>query len=128
MRFFKNEKDFTRWVLAEARKRGWRATHLGNMQVVRRPDGSTQAVPLKDARGFPDVVAVHSEHGVIYAELKMPGGKPDNDQLDWLWSLRESGQLVYVWYPHDQNEIADVLDGRLMAGRLFDHEGKAATG
>lgn len=124
MRFFDNERHFTRWVLHEARARGWKATHLENMQVVRRGP-QTLAIPSKDAKGFPDCVFVHPEHGLIWAELKMPGNKPDEDQLGWLFALREAGQLVYIWYPNDQSEIADVLDGQLSAGRLFDHQGEA---
>lgn len=109
---FKNERVFTNWVLGQARKRGWKGAHLETMQVVRRPGGETFAVPNKHATGFPDVVLVHQEHGLVFCELKMPGRKPDEAQIAWLLALRAIGVRVYVWWPRDVVEIIDVLDGR----------------
>jgi hypothetical protein len=116
--YFQNERAFTRWALKQARKRGWLAGHLSNMQVVRTRDGQTRAVPDHDARGFPDLVLVHPKHGLIVAELKMPGRKPDDDQLQWLWALREAGVRVHVWDTSDQDEMLCVLDGMEFALQL----------
>jgi len=111
VRYFANEREFTRWALKQARERGWVAGHLSNMMIVRRRDGQTFAVPDKDADGFPDLVLVHPQHGLVFAELKMPGRKPDVAQLRWLVALREAGCRVYVWSTNDQDEIVMVLDG-----------------
>lgn len=124
---FANEREFTRWALKEARKRGWLAGHLSNMTVVRRRDGQTMAVPDKNADGFPDLVLVHDEHGLVFAELKMPGRKPDEAQLRWLIALRLRGEDVYVWTPDDVDEIVDVLEGRPSSARLFPNTIEAAV-
>ena len=108
---FKNEKEFTRFALREARARGWLAAHLSNMTVVRRRDGHIAAVPDRDADGFPDLVLVHAEHGRVWAELKMPGRKPDAAQLRWLTALRETGERVYIWWPQDVGTMLAALDG-----------------
>jgi hypothetical protein len=116
---FKNEKDFTRWSQRQARDRGWLAGHLSNMQVVRMRDGNTRAIPDKNAAGFPDLVLVHPLRGIVVAELKMPGRKPDEAQLRWLHVLGAVGIVTYVWYPRDVDEIIDVLEGRKSSRRLF---------
>jgi hypothetical protein len=125
VRLFKDERDFTRWVLHEARSRYWLAAHLGNVQIVRGKGGIPVAIPDKDAAGFPDLVLVHHDHGVIWAELKMPtkAGKPGRlrqEQIIWLATLREAHERVYVWGPDDQREIEEVLDGNMSTARLFD--------
>lgn len=107
-----NERQFTGRVLKEARKRGWLGAHMETMMPVRKPDGRTVAVPNKNADGFPDLVLVHPEHGLVFAELKMPGNRPDEAQIRWLLALRAIGVRVYVWWPRDDVEIIDVLEGR----------------
>ena len=107
---FKSERVFTNWVLKQARARGWRAAHLENMRVVRTPDGP-RAVANRDATGFPDVVLVHSAHGLIFLELKMPGRKPSREQLDWLEHLRRVGGVrCWLFYPRDVETIVYLLD------------------
>jgi hypothetical protein len=128
VRLFDDERDFTRWVLREARSRGWMAAHLGNVQIVRGKGGIPVAIPDKDAAGFPDVVMVHPQHGVVWTELKMPDrsgrlAKPSDAQLRWLFALRECGEHVYIWGPSDQFEIVEIQDGRPSSARLFDHVG-----
>lgn len=116
---FANEREFTRWVLKQARARGWLAGHLSNMTVVRRRDGQTLAVPDRNADGFPDLVLVHPAYGLVFAELKMPGRKPDEAQLRWLIGLRRTGVAVHVWWPRDVDEIVDLLEGRGASTLLF---------
>jgi hypothetical protein len=124
VRLFKDEREFTRWVLKEARARYWLAAHPANVQPRAGRDG-LHFVADKDAAGLPDVVLVHHDYGVIWAELKMPDrsgrlGKLRPEQVIWLATLRESGQRAYVWGPSDQHEIEEVLDGDLSSSRLFD--------
>lgn len=115
---FKNEAAFTRWTLKIARERDWLAAHLETHRIVRRPGGETRAIPDADATGFPDVVAIHGDHGLLVAELKMPGRKPTIEQLVWLRLLRAVGIATWVWYPKDVDEIVDVFDGKLPSTRL----------
>lgn len=123
MTAFDNEKAFTRWLLAEARKRGWKAAHLETYQVVRSRLGPI-AVPSREAAGFPDCVLAHPVHGFRTAELKMPHAgrrKPrqlSEEQVAWIVALRAAGVPVDVWYPHDEVEIVDVLEGREITTRL----------
>lgn len=59
--------------------------------------------------GFPDLVAVRGDR-LLFAELKVARGKVSADQEAWLTALRASGRCeVYLWYPRDLDEIAQVL-------------------
>jgi hypothetical protein len=117
---FKNERVFTSWALKRARERGWLSAHLSNMRVVRRPGGDVFAVPDKDADGFPDLVLVHEHFGLVFAELKMPGRKPDEAQLGWLRALRSAGANVHVFYPRDVESIVELLDTGMTPQLSFD--------
>lgn len=110
MRYFDNERAFTAWALKQARARGWLGGHLSNMRVVRRQVG-VFAIPDKDAAGFPDLVLVHPLHGLAWIELKMPNGRLKPEQIVWLRALRAAGQRVFVFYPHEQDDLLAVLDG-----------------
>jgi len=57
--------------------------------------------------GFPDRVIVRER--VIYAELKKERGKPTAAQSEWLTGLTKAGAEVYLWLPHDLEEIAKIL-------------------
>jgi hypothetical protein len=126
VKIFIDERDFTRWVLKEARARYWLAAHPGNIQLRRRPGGESFPVADKDAAGLPDLILVHANFGIVWAELKMPDkagrlGRLRDEQVIWLQTLREAGERVYVWGPSDQREIEDILDGAAASkSRLFD--------
>lgn len=65
---------------------------------------------LHSPRGFPDLTLVHPEKKrVIFAELKAEKGKLTPYQEQWLEALRECGQEVYLWRPHDIDEIVEIL-------------------
>jgi hypothetical protein len=129
VKLFRSETAFHRWILAEARDRGWRGAHLEAVQLVRKPQG-TIAVPSRDAAGFPDLVLVHREHGLLFAECKMhrANGRPQPlrpEQVVWITELRVWNR-VYVWTPADQDEILAALAGDFVSpARLFDQEGLA---
>lgn len=125
MKIFLDERDFTRWVIKEAEARFWQAKHPGNAQIVRGKGGKAVAHPDKSAAGLPDLILVHHDHGVVWAELKMPDtrgrlGELRAEQVVFLCTLREAGERVYVWGPQHQHEIEEVLDGDLSSSRLFD--------
>jgi len=120
-----NEREFTRWALKQARSRGWLACHPSTYDVLRMRDGVSRAIPDRKAAGFPDLVLVHDEHGLVVAELKWFGRKPDEAQRRWLLALAGVGVRVFVWWPDDADEIVDVLEGRPPSRRLFDNTREA---
>lgn len=83
---FRDEAEFQTSVMGVAKRLGLLAYH---------PYQSLKSVP-----GFPDTVIVGAG-GVLYRELKMPGGIVSADQLYWIAALTEAGQDVGVWRPAD---------------------------
>lgn len=60
--------------------------------------------------GFPDVVAAHAGFKVVvYAELKRDGLKPTRMQCEWLDTLRDAGQWVYLWTPAHLEKIYEIV-------------------
>ena len=59
-------------------------------------------------KGFPDLVLVKPNR-LIFAELKREKGKLTDSQREWLKALEEAGAECYVWYPHQWDEIAEIL-------------------
>lgn len=125
MTYFDNERHFSRWLVAEARERGWLAAQVETFQVVRRGK-QTVAIPSKAATGLPDCFFAHAERGSFWAELKMPRGATTTrarelrpEQIEWIRAMRSGGVVVYVWGPHEQDEILAVLDGKASTSRLF---------
>jgi hypothetical protein len=65
---------------------------------------------LHSPRGFPDLVLANPEQRrVIFAELKSEKGILRPEQQAWLDILKACGQEVYLWRPHDIEEIARIL-------------------
>jgi len=65
---------------------------------------------LHSPRGFPDLVLVHPEKKrIIYSELKAEKGKLTPYQELWIEALRACDQEVYIWRPHDIDEIVGIL-------------------
>ena len=64
----------------------------------------------RSARGFPDLVLVHVNRPIIFAELKSERGRVSPDQQNWLDRLAEQA-AVYVWRPSNwyAGEIEKVL-------------------
>lgn len=61
----------------------------------------------KSKAGFPDLVMVHPQHGVLWRELKTEKGRLRPDQTRWLDSLHSAGEDADVWRPRD------VVSGRI---------------
>lgn len=91
------EKQFESQVKHLAKLFGWKYYHtfLSKWSVT----------------GFPDCVFVRER--VVYAELKSETGQPTPEQYEWLVTLTEAGQEVYLWRPDDMEpnggEIVEVL-------------------
>lgn len=98
-----NEAEFTKMVMQEARGLEWLPYHVFDSRKTTEP-------------GFPDLVLIHPRHGVVFAELKMPGNYPTAVQRGWLQKLVWAGQRVYVWRPKDWKVVKHVLRGGRAAG------------
>ncbi len=88
------EYDFQVQLCADARKLGWFPVYHFETR------GS---VP-----GWPDLTLMRTGR-IIFAELKVKGGKLSPHQQDMLQRLRDTGSEVFVWEPDDMDEIAEVL-------------------
>lgn len=113
--YFASERAFTKWVLEQARARGWTCAHFGSsMRTVRTKDGTWKSIPDRDAAGFPDLVLVRDR--VLFVELKMHDKRSrlTEAQVLWLHALRSAGHVMEVWRPNDEDAIIQVLDGSLL--------------
>ena len=64
-----------------------------------------------DGKGFPDLVLAHRERGIIFAELKLEGGKLSPMQVIWANALKPHVEH-YVWRPNQLEMIAERLGRR----------------
>lgn len=82
------EAQFQQVVMGAARRLGWRIYHTHD---------SRRSQP-----GFPDLVLVHTLHGVLWRELKRAkGGRVSPEQAEWLECLTIAGQDARIWRPQD---------------------------
>jgi hypothetical protein len=104
------EAEFTREVLALARRHGWRSFHA-------RPGRTNKGwrTPVAgDGKGFFDLVLA-KDLSVIFAELKTNVGRLSPEQAAWVEALRPLSEasenvLVAVWRPRDWETIERVLE------------------
>lgn len=88
-----SEKKFQAAVIAFAESHGWKHWHCNN------PRGSVA--------GFLDLVLVRNS--VIFAELKVKGGRLSDEQRDWIECLKMANAAVFVWTPLDWPMIEEIL-------------------
>ena len=68
---------------------------------------------IHSPKGFLDRVALRlKDNRLIWCELKKEGDKPTPEQWYWLEALKAIGQEAYLWYPHQLQEIANILQER----------------
>jgi len=87
------ERDWQRTVLDLAAMYHWGCYHTHD---------SRRSQP-----GFPDLVLWRER--VVFAELKVPGGRLTPLQRQVLEGLRAAGGEVYVWWPQHLDEAREVL-------------------
>ena len=103
---YANEREFQAAVLELLGWHGWRTYHTHD---------SRRSNP-----GFPDIVAVHTHGGLIFAELKTEKGRVSKAQQEWLddltGSLGASIHLGYAWVgtlrPSDWTRIERLAKGQ----------------
>ena len=95
------ERIFQSKVEQIASMNGWLIFHPTPHQV--RP-----GVFRSDGKGFVDLVLAHRERGVIFAELKLEGGKLSPMQVVWANALKPHVEH-YVWRPNMLELIAERL-------------------
>jgi hypothetical protein len=67
---------------------------------------------MKSQKGFPDwVAASETRKRTVFVELKVWPNKPTPEQLEWNRVLRAAGQLAFIWFPEDLDEMRRVLSG-----------------
>jgi hypothetical protein len=100
-----SEASWLSVVLELARWHGWLAFHPLPAQNGR---GQWRTAQAGDT-GFPDLVLVHPDRGIIFAELKTAIGRLTDQQTRWLAALKAAGAEAYVWRPADLPEIKAIL-------------------
>ena len=97
------EREFSQQVEDLLNLFGWRWCHF---RPARTEHGWRTAI--SGYQGFPDYIAVRGEM-LLIVELKSEKGKVTEQQQEWLDALKACGQTVYVWKPHDIEDIAEIL-------------------
>jgi hypothetical protein len=99
------ESYFQSQVIMLAKLHGWLVMHTRAVEI--RP--GVWKTPLQGHAGFPDLVLVHPDRGLIFAELKSDKGKLSAMQIVWSEALTIAGQEVYLWRPKDIQDISTRL-------------------
>jgi hypothetical protein len=100
------EAEFQQAVIDTANWTGWLVFHPRPAQT-----GSRWRTAFTGHPGFPDLVLVHRDRGVIFAELKSERGKTTPGQRQWLNALEDANAETYLWRPQDFDFIVDRLRG-----------------
>lgn len=87
-------------VIDMARSIGWLVHHCRPA----RTNSGRWSTPIEGTAGFPDLILVHPERGIVFAELKAERKKPTAEQRQWLDDvarLRVAVAKSYCWRPSD---------------------------
>ena len=104
-----SEAEWQQTVLDLARFCGWIVAHFRPARYG-RGDVERWVTPVAaDGKGFPDLVLVHPQVGVLFRELKSDTGRLSAAQTGWLKTLEEAGADVGVWRPSDWPDVRDTL-------------------
>lgn len=90
-----SEKDFEHSVIDLAHLLKWRVAHF-------RPALTSKGwrTPVTaDGAGWPDLVLVHPQHGILHRELKTDSGRVSAGQQAWLDAINTAGGSASVWTP-----------------------------
>lgn len=104
-----SEAQLQQQVIQLAQLSGWIVAHF---RTARTSSGDYITPVAADGKGFPDLVLVHSSHGLLFRELKSATGRLSVEQRRWLDVLTDAGLDAAVWRPDDWDEIEATLTGR----------------
>lgn len=93
-----NEAAWQRTVVEAAKRLGWQHYHT--------------VYSIGTEAGYPDLTLFHPVHGVLWIELKTAKGVVSQAQQDWIATIRDAGQRVYVFRPSDWFALIAALEGR----------------
>jgi hypothetical protein len=104
-----SEESFTKQILQLAKIRGWRSLHIRPA----RTDKGWRTPVAGDGAGFFDLLLVR-RGVIIFAELKIKGGRLSPDQWKWFYALDQVGTKtenvkVFIWSPRDWDSIERIL-------------------
>lgn len=91
-------------------KRSVRCRNCWKYRRAGSPDAGLD-IELRSEPGFPDLVLVR-DGMLIFAELKTDTGKLTQHQRKWMAALDRADVPVYVWRPHQYEEVRDTLERR----------------
>ena len=94
------EGAFQRQVIQLAHTFGWLVQHTRPVK-----QGDRWLTPISGDVGFPDLVLVHPNRGIIFAELKSETGAVSDAQFKWGSRIRAAGGEWKIWRPKDMDEI-----------------------
>ena len=100
-----SEKEFQQALCQLATLTGWRWIHFRTVRDHR----NNYSTPLQGAAGFPDLVLVHPERGLLFVELKTTYGRLSEDQKKWGNDLLDAGAEYHLWRPEDWKTIKSRL-------------------
>jgi hypothetical protein len=101
------EADFQEQVTDLAEQLGYGWVHF---RAAETRHGWRTPVQGPLGKGWPDLVLIHDRRKrVVFAELKREGQEAEPEQLVVLELLRRAGAEAYLWWPHDLEQIAEVL-------------------
>lgn len=103
-----NEAGLQSFIIELALRTGWRVFHPKKVQV----QGKYWFTAQEGHVGYPDLTLAHTEHGLIFAELKAGRNKLTEDQMIWREVLEACGAEFHVWRPADQDQIVKRLKGQ----------------
>jgi hypothetical protein len=83
---------------------GWLVQHTRPAQ-----HGDRWMTPITGDVGFPDLVLVHPQRGVVFAELKTDRGAVSEMQYKWGRAIRDAGGEWRIWRPKDIDEVIKRL-------------------
>lgn len=108
-----SEAQLQEHVLELAQLTGWTVAHFRPARVGNPDEGEQRWVTpvAADGKGFPDLVLVHPQRGVLFRELKSSTGRVRDDQQAWLDVLVAAGADAGVWRPSDLDDIRQTLTG-----------------
>jgi len=102
-----SEAGFQAAIMDMAAWCGWRRFHP---RTVRTAD-ARHLTAFAGESGFPDLVLVHRNRGIIFAELKTHRGRLTPQQELWRADLEAAGAEYYLWRPADWHSIEKRLRG-----------------